>query len=143
MKIILSIAGGGKTTKVAELVAKYTLEGTNIHIISGGITAKDFRGYLQEVNIDNDRIRFSEMNNLVEIVETIENDTVSEVFFIDEYINLYNVDDENIPYQDTMKKLLSEFQRYEKENNKKLYVTQQTNYADPRLTGGSLVILGY
>lgn len=145
MKIILSTAGGGKTSKVAELAAKYTEEEEKrVHVILGEVSTDEFIRIADRLKVNVGRVFATESNSLEEIAGIIENDTVSEVFFIDEYINLYNADDdEYASYQDTMKKLLSEFQRLEEESGRKFYITQQARYGDVRLNGEKLVMFDY
>jgi hypothetical protein len=81
--LILSKAGGGKTTKVAQLAAKYTSEGKYVQVLSNEIDLEDFQWYAQKEKVNRKLVTYDYVRYMADTTNSIMNNTNAEVVFVD------------------------------------------------------------
>lgn len=126
MKIILSRSGGGKTTKVAELMAELSHEGEESLIITNELNVSEFKEYAIRAEANLDKLRYAYAHTLGDVIKAVENkeDENVKVMFIDFG---FSVSDLDLIYGEHYEKLLSTLQNAEIENGKQIYITMQSN----------------
>lgn len=142
MKIILSRSGGGKTTKVAELMSKLSHEGKESLIITNELNVSEFKEYAIRAEANLDKLRYSFAHTLGDIIKAIENkeDENIKTVFIDFGFTVSSLD---LLYKENLEKLLTSLDNAEVEHGKNIYVTMQTDLNGSHLGDENLVVIDY
>lgn len=127
MKIIVSVAGGGKTTKMIELAIQHIKEGKTAHVISGEMYKEEF-GYLaheQGMSLDNlEQIKFTALSRGMDMFEAIDEDD-SDVVLLDN-IGI-GFTSENPFAEMNWNYILKELKKTEERKGIEIYVTRQAS----------------
>lgn len=143
MKIILSQAAGGKTTKVAEIAAKYTQEGKNVHVLSNELSEKDFSWYMEKEEVNTEYMFYDYATSTSEIISLILNFVSSKVVFVDAFplpMSDYSPHKTLDQELKSRLKLLNAIKEY---TGKEIYVTTQANLDSDILEKEKLIVLDY
>lgn len=142
MKIILSGAGGGKTAKVAELMAELSHEGKDSLFISGELDIVEFKRYAIRAKADLDKLRYSYATDIDGIVKAVANkdDEKIKKIFIDMGYPVILDGMSKSASTDYILEMLSEIEEL---HGKDIYITLQAKVDDERLNGEKLIITDY
>lgn len=143
MKIILSQASGGKTTKVAELAAKYTNDEKFVQIISNEVFLSDFKWYTDQTNLASEYLTYDFKTTLTEIISTIMEHPASEVVFMDGIYSSFNTLYGKKTSREELEAKIKLMKAIEDYTGKEIYVTAQANSNSNTLNGEKLIVLDY
>lgn len=142
MKIILSRAGGGKTAKIAELMAELSHEGKESLIITNELNVSEFKEYAIRAEANLDKLRYTYAQTLGDILEAIKNkeDENVKTIFVDFTFTLSSLD---LTFSEHLEKLLTALYNAGEDHGKSLYVTMQTGLNNEHLGDKKLVVIDY
>lgn len=142
MKIILSKSGGGKTSKVAELMAELSHEGKESLIITNEMNVSEFKEYAIRAEANLDKLRYAYAYTLGDILKAIENKEDEDVktMFVDFSFTISSLD---LSHSESLKELLTTLYEAEVEHGKSIYVTMQTGLNNKHLGDKKLVVIDY
>lgn len=142
MKVILTRAGGGKTTKVAELMAELSHKGEESLVITGELSLSEFKEYAIRAGANLDKLKYQYAHTLGDILEAIKNkeDENCKTVFVDFGFNISSLDVSN---PDKLEELMTTLFQAGLDHGKNMYITMQTNSNNKHLEGKDLVIVDY
>lgn len=127
MKIITSVAGGGKTTKAIDLLIQHIKKGKSIHVMSGEMHIEDFGLIAYEKGLDLnsiEKIKFTTLSKNTDIFEVIDKDN-SDVILLDGLEVCFL--GENPFVEVDWDYVLKELKKTEEIKDVELYITKQAN----------------